>query len=75
MTSVSLVESSPQGGNPIDLVEEIVIANDWNHDRAHLWRLSLAAAGMGRTPTCGDHGGSRACITQGRPPDLDGSEQ
>ena len=34
MTSVSLVESSPQGGNPIDLVEEIVIANDWSHDRA-----------------------------------------
>jgi len=34
MTSVSLVESTPFSGNPIDLVEEIVIANDWAHDRA-----------------------------------------
>ncbi|MBV9861516.1 MAG: YbjN domain-containing protein [Alphaproteobacteria bacterium] len=34
MTSVSIVESSSPGGNPIDLVEEIVVANDWAHDRA-----------------------------------------
>ena len=34
MTSVSLVESSSHSGNPIDLVEEIVVANDWAHDRA-----------------------------------------
>jgi len=34
MTSVSMVEFSPHTGNPIDLVEEIVVANDWAHDRA-----------------------------------------
>jgi hypothetical protein len=34
MTSVSIVEPTPFSGNPIDLVEEIVIANDWAHDRA-----------------------------------------
>ena len=34
MTSLSFEESRPQAGNPIDLVEEIVIANDWAHDRA-----------------------------------------
>src|SRR5258707_8573517 len=34
MTSVSMVEVSSHTGNPIDLVEEIVVANDWAHDRA-----------------------------------------
>lgn len=34
MTSVSLVEVHSTIGNPIDLVEEIVVANDWAHDRA-----------------------------------------
>ena len=34
MTSVAMSESSPLSGNPIDLVEEIVVANDWAHDRA-----------------------------------------
>src|ERR1700740_2106579 len=34
MTSVSIVESASFSGSPIDLVEEIVIANDWAHDRA-----------------------------------------
>ena len=34
MTSLSFEETRPQSGNPIDLVEEIVIANDWAHDRA-----------------------------------------
>ena len=34
MTSLSYEENRPQAGNPIDLVEEIVIANDWAHDRA-----------------------------------------
>jgi hypothetical protein len=34
MISVSSVESIAPGGNPIDLVEEIVLANDWAHDRA-----------------------------------------
>src|SRR5258706_10102770 len=34
MTSVSMVESTSHSGNPIDLVEEIVVANDWAHDRA-----------------------------------------
>jgi hypothetical protein len=34
MPSVSLAEVHSPTGNPIDLVEEIVIANDWAHDRA-----------------------------------------
>ena len=34
MTSVAISEASPLSGNPIDLVEEIVVANDWAHDRA-----------------------------------------
>src|SRR5215207_9867683 len=34
MTSVSMVEVHSPTGNPIDLVEEIVVANDWAHDRA-----------------------------------------
>ena len=34
MTSVSMVEAHSPIGNPIDLVEEIVVANDWAHDRA-----------------------------------------
>ena len=34
MTAVSLVEVHSHIGNPIDLVEEIVVANDWAHDRA-----------------------------------------
>jgi hypothetical protein len=34
MTSVSIAESTRHAVNPIDLVEEIVVANDWAHDRA-----------------------------------------
>ena len=34
MTSMSTVEVHSPVGNPIDLVEEIVLANDWSHDRA-----------------------------------------
>ena len=34
MTSLSVVEFHSHVGNPIDLVEEIVVANDWAHDRA-----------------------------------------
>src|SRR5215213_557784 len=34
MTSLSMVEVHSPTGNPIDLVEEIVVANDWAHDRA-----------------------------------------
>jgi hypothetical protein len=34
MTSLSTVEIHSPLGNPIDLVEEIVVANDWAHDRA-----------------------------------------
>ena len=45
MNSVSLVESTPQGGNPIDLVEEIVIANDWTHDRASEEELVVEIGG------------------------------
>lgn len=28
------LETSPQASNPIDLVEEIVLANEWRHDRS-----------------------------------------
>src|SRR5262249_61965257 len=45
MTSVSLVESTPFSGNPIDLVEEIVIANDWAHDRASEEELVVEISG------------------------------
>jgi hypothetical protein len=34
MTSVATSEPTPFFGNPIDLVEEIVSANEWAHDRA-----------------------------------------
>jgi len=34
MTSVSTAEPSLPVANPIDLIEEFVIANDWAHDRA-----------------------------------------
>jgi hypothetical protein len=34
MTSLSMVETHSPVGNPIDLVEEIVVANEWAHDRA-----------------------------------------
>jgi hypothetical protein len=34
MISLSHAEHRSPSGNPIDLVEEIVIANDWAHDRA-----------------------------------------
>jgi hypothetical protein len=33
MTALS-TETSPIAGNPIDIVEEIVLANEWPHDRA-----------------------------------------
>jgi hypothetical protein len=34
MTSVAASETTPLSGNPIDLVEEVVVANEWAHDRA-----------------------------------------
>jgi hypothetical protein len=34
MISAAVSEPTPLSGNPIDLVEEIVVANDWAHDRA-----------------------------------------
>jgi hypothetical protein len=34
MTTLSTAEPSLPVANPIDLIEEIVIANDWAHDRA-----------------------------------------
>lgn len=34
MTSLSAVEVHSPVGNPIDLVEEVVVANEWAHDRA-----------------------------------------
>ena len=45
MISVSTVEVSTHTGNPIDLVEEIVIASDWAHDRASEEELIVEIAG------------------------------
>jgi hypothetical protein len=45
MTSVSLAEPTPFSGNPIDLVEEIVVANDWVHDRASEEELVVEISG------------------------------
>src|SRR4051794_41599752 len=45
MPSVSIVEPTPFSGNPIDLVEEIVIANDWAHDRASEEELVVEISG------------------------------
>ena len=45
MTSLSMVEVRPHAGNPIDLVEEIVIANDWAHDRASEEELIVEISG------------------------------
>ena len=45
MTSVSLAEPTPFSGNPIDLVEEIVIANAWAHDRASEEELVVEISG------------------------------
>jgi hypothetical protein len=45
MTSVSTVEINSPIGNPIDLVEEIVIANDWSHDRASEEELLVDISG------------------------------
>src|ERR1700739_4016438 len=45
MTSVSIVEPTLFSGNPIDLVEEIVIANNWAHDRASEEELVVEISG------------------------------
>src|SRR4051794_5896770 len=45
MTSVSTVEVHSPVGNPIDLVEEIVLANDWAHDRASEEELVVEISG------------------------------
>ena len=45
MTSVATSEPTPLSGNPIDLVEEIVIANDWAHDRASDEELVVEISG------------------------------
>src|SRR5256884_7107822 len=45
MTSVSMVEVHSPVGNPIDLVEAIVIANDWAHDRASEEELVVEISG------------------------------
>jgi hypothetical protein len=34
MTQLSTIESEPSSASPIDLIEEIVEANEWPHDRA-----------------------------------------
>jgi hypothetical protein len=45
MTSVSTVEINSPISNPIDLVEEIVVANDWSHDRASEEELLVEISG------------------------------
>jgi len=45
MTSVSIAEPTSFSGNPIDLVEEIVLANDWAHDRASEEELVVEISG------------------------------
>jgi len=45
MTSVSIAEPTPFLGNPIDLVEEVVIANDWAHDRSSDEELFVEISG------------------------------
>ena len=45
MTYVSTVEINSPISNPIDLVEEIVIANDWSHDRASEEELLVEISG------------------------------
>jgi hypothetical protein len=45
MTSVATQEPVAFFGNPIDLVEEIVAANDWAHDRASEEELVVEIAG------------------------------
>lgn len=45
MTSVSMVEVHSHTGNPIDLVEEVVVANDWAHDRASEEEMIVEVSG------------------------------
>ena len=45
MTFASLVEVPAHSGNPIDLVKEIVVANDWAHDRPSDEELVVEVAG------------------------------
>ena len=45
MTSVSMVEVHSPVGNPIDLVEEIVVSNDWAHDRGSEEELVVEISG------------------------------
>jgi hypothetical protein len=44
MTAISLESTSPLV-NPIDLVEEIVLANEWTHDRASDEEMIVEVAG------------------------------
>ena len=45
MTSLAVSEPPPLSGNPIDLVEEIAVANAWAHDRASDEELVVEIAG------------------------------
>ena len=45
MISLAVSEPMPLSGNPIDLVEEIAVANDWAHDRAGDEELVVEIAG------------------------------
>ena len=45
MTALAVSEPEPSCGNPIDLVEEIVAANDWAHDRTSDEELVVDIAG------------------------------
>jgi len=64
MTSVSIVQPTPFSGNPIDLVEEIVIANDWRMTgpARRSWLSRFPAAGA-LTTLFRVAGGSARCTS------------
>lgn len=45
MTAVSIAEPTPFSNNPLDLVEEIVAANDWVHERTSEDELEVEVPG------------------------------
>ena len=45
MISTSVAEPTPFFGNPLDLVQEVVAANDWAHERASDEELTVEVAG------------------------------
>ncbi|HJU20798.1 MAG TPA: YbjN domain-containing protein [Stellaceae bacterium] len=45
MISTSIAEPTPYLGNPLDLVQEIVAANEWAHERVNDEELSVEVSG------------------------------